>query len=51
MSDPLAARQLELKEQAIKVEIDCKAVGKVYEAAKGQYMEVEINKQNNPFVS
>jgi immune inhibitor A len=39
--DPLTSRQLELKEKALEAKLNGKARGKAYEAAKGQYVQLE----------
>ena len=41
LSDPLTARQHDLKEKALEAKLNGKAKGKTYEVAKGQYVELE----------
>lgn len=41
LPDPLTTRQLDLKKQALETKLNGKAIGKTYEVAKGQYVELE----------
>lgn len=40
--DPLTTKQAELKQQAIEAKLNGKAIGKVHEVAKGQYVQLAL---------
>lgn len=45
-TDTLTIKQLELKEQALNAKLNGKAIGKIHEVAKGQFVELERDGNN-----
>src|SRR5512140_2544925 len=45
LPDPFTTKQLELKQQALEAKLNGKAYGKIHEVARGQYVELELDRE------